>query len=265
MSYFDGCFKKGDYPMNYFKKKITFLLSCIILSILLFSCGARHCIKVDVTYKDDNFSYDHLKENGMVVGGTTSHFIYLTGEERIQYSSILSNILLEKLKDVHTIHLVHTMQLINVIGKENYFKIMENFDEEKGFRKETIDLMRDSIPDTRYILLASIENENIIDNSFEEYIEDDEGKKQLKTDYKKTYLLTVEFRIYDLFREQTVWNNLIYNEAEKTESRTTQTGCVEGCIDNIIQDILFGSPAEIGREEVLAKICEKLAENLSKT
>jgi hypothetical protein len=233
--------------------------------MLLPSCGAKHYLRDNVIYRDVNYSHDHLKNNGLIIGGISSQLIDLTDKERIKYSATLSNVLLEKLKDAHTIRVTNTLQLIGKIGREKYFNIMENFDETKLLEKESMHFMRDSIPDTKYILLAYIENENIIDNSYEEYIEDDEGKEKIETKYRKTYLLAIEFQIYDLLQEKMVWNNLIYNEAEQTESRTTRTGCVEGCMDQLIQTILFGEPAEIDREEVLTKIVKKLAENLAKT
>jgi hypothetical protein len=245
-------------------RKITLACFFIILSILFFSCGAKHHLIDEVIYRDDNFTYDHLVDNGMIISGISSRQVYLTFEERFEYSTILSNVLLERLKGVHTINIMNTSQLLDKIGKEEYLKIMETLDEEKIFREETLRFMRDSIANANYILLAYIENENIFDRS-SEYVESDESGEELITDYERIYLLTIEYQIYDLLQEKMVWNNSIHNEAEKTETRTTRTGCVESCIDNVINSILFGSPAEINREEVLAKSCEKFAENLSKT
>jgi len=244
--------------------KITLTRFLIIISFILCSCGASHYLRDDVIFKDDSFTYNHLKNNGMIIGGISSQLINLTAEERIKYSAILSNVLLEKLKDAHSIQIINTLQLINKIGKEKYFKIMDNFDMEKTVKMEIVHFLRDTLPEAKYILFAYIENENIIDNSFQEYIEDEEGKETLETEYKKTYLLTIEFQLYNVFHEKLVLNNIIYNEAKRTESRTTRTGCVESCIDNLIQDILFGEAAEIDREEVLVKISEKFAKDLGK-
>ena len=121
------------------------------------------------------------------------------------------------------------------------------------------------MPDIKYILIAYIENENIIDNSYEVYEDEDEQENETETEYKKTYLLSVDFKVYDLLQEKLVWNSVIYNQAENTESRTTRSGCFESFIDSIFQDILFGEPAEIDREEVLAKITDRLAEGLEKS
>jgi hypothetical protein len=62
-----------------------------------------------------------------------------------------------------------------------------------------------------------------------------------------------------------VWENSIFNQAQRTESRSTQTGCFESCVSDIVQQILFGEPAEISREEVFVKIVEKFAEDIAKT
>ena len=83
-------------------------------------------------------------------------------------------------------------------------------------------------------------------------------------DYNKTYYLTVKFQIYNLFQKAMIWSILMYNKAERSETRTTDTGCVESCVTGAINSILFGSPAEINREEVLAEIFKKFAENLAK-
>jgi len=252
-----------DHLMKNYKK-ITSTRFLVIISIILCSCGASHYLRDDVIFKDADFSYNYLKNNGMIIGGISSQLINLTTEERIKYSAILSNVLLEKLKDAHNIHIINTLQFIDKSGKEKYFEIMDTFDMEKTIKMETIHFLRDTLPEAKYILFAYIENENIIDNSFEEYIVDKEGKEKLETEYKKTYLLTIEFQMYDILQEKLVLNNIIYNEAKQTESRTTRTGCFESCIDNLIQDILFGEAAEIDREEVLAKISEKFAKDLVK-
>jgi hypothetical protein len=246
-------------------RNITSTLLYILISLLLLSCGASHHLRDNVVYIDDDFSYNHLRNNGIIIGGVSSQLINLSVEDRMKYSSLLSNKMLESLKDAYDIQLMNTLQFVHEIGKENYLEIMDNYDQEKTIEKETIHLIRDTIPNVKYILFAYIENENIIDKSFDKYIENKDGEKELQTKYKKTYLLAIEFQIYDLLQEKMVWNNLIYNEAKQTETRTTQTGCVEGCIDNLFQTILFGEPAEIDREEVLAKIFEKFAENLTKT
>ncbi len=244
--------------------KIIFTHFYIIITILFLSCGAKHYLKDEEIYKANNFSYNNLTNNGLIIGGISSQVIQLTNEERIEYSSILSNVLLEELKDVHKINIISSVQLIEKLGTANYFDIMENFDIGQELTIENIRFIGNSIPNIKYILLAYIENENIIDRSFDKYIEDEDGRK-LETDYEKIYLLTIDFQIYDISQEKIVWNNVIYNEAERSETRTTETGCFESCMGGIIQTILFGPPAEINREEVIAKTVEKFAENLSKT
>lgn len=249
--------------MNNFKKFILTYLS-IIISIIFCSCGASHHLRNDIIFKDSDFSYGNLKNNGLIIGGISSQLINLTPEERMKYSSIFSNVILEKLKGSHNIHFINTSQLFTKIGKEKYFETMEYFDSEKTITPDMVDFLRDTLPEAKYILFAHIENENIIDNSFEKYIENEEGKEELETEYKKTYLLTIEFQMYDLLQKKLVLNNIIYNQAKQTETRTTRTGCFESCIDDIFNTILFGEPAEIDREEVLTKISEKFAKDLVK-
>jgi hypothetical protein len=249
--------------MNYFKKIMSIQIF-VLTFMLLFSCGAKHHLIDNVVYKDDNFTYNHLKDNGIIVGGLSSPVVELSRKERIEYGSIISNILVDKMKDVHTINIINTIQLVDKLGKEKYFEIMENFDEVRMIKRENIQLIRDSIPYIKFMLLTSIENENIIDKSYQKYIEVEE-EKTIETEYVKTYLLTINFQIYDIFQEKMVWHNVIYNQAENSETRSTRTGCFESCMDDIIQTILFGSPAEIDRKEVLAKTVEKFVKDLGKT
>ncbi|MEJ2635619.1 MAG: hypothetical protein P8184_10035 [Calditrichia bacterium] len=244
--------------------KIRFPNFLIMLSIIFCSCGAGHHLTNDVIFKDTGFTYNQFKNSEMIIGGISSELINLTSEERIKYGAILSNVFVEKLKGAHNIHIVNTLQFMTKIGKEKYFEIMGNFDMEKAIRWESVRFVRDTMPDAKYILFAYIENENIIDRSIDQYIENEEGKKELETEYEKTYLMTIEFQMYDILQEKLVLNNVIYNQAERNESRTTRTGCVESCLDNVFQTILFGEPAEIDREEVLAKISEKYAKDLVK-
>jgi hypothetical protein len=239
------------------------IFGLITLILLLFSCGASHSLRDESLYKDDSFAYDHLKNNTMIIGGIASQMIKFTNEDRIRYSSIVSNILVEELEEVHKINMISTRQLISKIKKDDYFAMMEDFDLEHVFVVEDIRFIRDAVPNAKYILLAYIENENIIDRSYDEYVEV-EGEEQIETDYEKTYLLTIDFQLYDLLEEKMVWKNVIYNQAERTETRTTETGCFESCMDNMFQTMLFGSPAEIDRDEVIAETVERLAKNLAK-
>ncbi|MFC2083524.1 hypothetical protein ACFLS9_00550 [Bacteroidota bacterium] len=244
--------------MNIFKYLI------IITAIFLCSCGASHNIVEEIIYKDDGFSYNHMKKNDVAIGGITSQQLTFTDDVRIQYSSLFSTVLLENLKDVHSINIVNTSQLMQKIGRENYFNIMKEFDVEQTLIDEAMGFIKESIPEVEYLIIANIDNENIVDRSHRERIKDEKGEEKYETDYERTYYLTVEFHVYDLFQEEMIWNILMYNRAEKTETRTTETGCFESCITGAIQDILFGSPAEIDREEVLAEIYKDFADKLAK-
>ena len=249
--------------MNNAKNKALIYVS-ILFFIILCSCGASHHLRDDIIFKDGDFSYGNLTNNGLIIGGISSQLINLTPEERFKYSSIMSNVFLDKLKDAHRIHIINTSQFITRIGKEKYLETMDYFDTEKTITPEMVYFLKDTLPEAKYILFAYITNENIIDNSFENYIENEEGEDQLETEYRKTYLLTLEFQMFDLQQEKLVLNNIIYNEAEQSETRTTRTGCFDSCIDQITNSILFGEPAEIDREEVLAKISERFAKDLVK-
>jgi hypothetical protein len=123
---------------------------------------------------------------------------------------------------------------------------------------------QECLPNARYILFADLVNENIVDESHDQYVESEEGK-EIETEYKKTYYITVEFHLYDLIRKELVWENSIFNKAQRTESRTTQSGCFESCVNNLFQNLLFGEPAEISREEVFVKIVEKFAQDIAKS
>ncbi len=238
--------------MNYFKK-ILFALSIIIISLLLCSCGTKHSISDNIIYKDDNFSYNHLMSNGVIIGGIASQEIDFTNNERLQYNSHLSTIMIKELKDVH---IINTLQLKGKIGKDNYYSIIKEYDTEQMLSNEDMRVINESIPEIEYIIFAYIENEYISNESYTESTADDKGK--YKTVYKTTYSLALEFQIYDLYQEQMVWNNIMYNEAVKTQDRTEDSflGVVTG-------DVMSGAFVEIDREDVLEEIYEKFAEDLA--
>lgn len=240
---------------------IRLAILTLILSIF-FSCVTQFQLTDKILHKHDDFTYNQLKNNTMIIGGISSQVIDLSLEDRARYSSIISNILLEELADVHTIHIISTPQLLGKIGKESYLDMMVLLDEEPILYQDDISLIKNWVPDTRYILFANIENENVINRSSKEYIDDG---KNIETDYERTYLLTIDFQLYDLIIEDLVWNNVIYNQAERTETRSTGSGCFESCATSLLQSILLGTPAEISREEVLEKTTKKFVENLVKT
>jgi hypothetical protein len=249
--------------MNHFKK-IILTYSVLITSILIYSCGAKHHLRDDLIYKADNFTYNSLKGNGIIIAGISSEIVNFSREDRVENSTIISNNLVEKLEDAHTINIINTIQLIDKIGKSKYFEIMEKFDYQRTIDRENIQLIQNAMPGINFMLVTYIVNENIIDESYDEYIET-EGEKKLETEYEKSYFLTIDFQIYDIIQEEMVWHNVVYNEAERSETRTTRTGCVESCLDDIVQTILFGSAAEISREEVVSKTIETFAKNLART
>jgi len=239
--------------MSYFKK-ILFAHSIILISLFFYSCGTKHSIRDNVIYRDANFTYNHLMNNGIVIGGIASYKIILTNNERSQYSSLLSTVLIEQLKDVH---IINTLQLMNKIGKENYFSIMKDFVVEQMLMNEDMQIIRESMTEIAYIILAYIEDENISNESYTENTADDHGK--YKTVYKTTRSLAVEFQIYDVLEEKLVWSNIIYNETVKTNSRTD-----DNFLGIVVGDVISGAVVTIDREEVLEEIYEKFAEDLAK-
>ncbi len=237
----------------------------ILISILFLACGASHKLIDDTIFKDESFTYNHLKSNGLIVGGMVSDVIKVSREDRLEYSSTFSKVLIEKLKDVSRIQITNPLQLIDKMGRVSYFNMMEEFDDQKALSRVWADTLSATLPDVQYILFAYIVNENIVDESSDYDVESDEGVDYKEREYKKTYFITIDFLLYDLFRKELVWENSIFNKAQRTETRSTQTGCLESCINDIFQNILFGEPAEISREEVFVKIVEKFAEDISKT
>ncbi|MEN8192294.1 MAG: hypothetical protein ABFS12_05725 [Bacteroidota bacterium] len=244
-------------------KKII-LVSLIIGSFVLFhSCGASHNIVEEVVYKDNRFTFEQLMKKEVVIGGIASQQLHIPDHERIQYGTLLSTIIIEELKDVHNINIITTSQFIQRLGNENYINIMKEVDAEQVLMDEALDFITEEMPDFDYIITANIENENVIESSDSELVMDEYGEEEYETDYQRAYYLTVEFQVYDLKMKTMVWDIRLYNAAYRTETRTTETGCVESCISGTINDILFGSPAEIDREEVLAEIFIKFTEKLA--
>jgi len=240
--------------MNYLKK-LLFVYLVVIISFLLCSCFTKHSISDNVIYKDDSFSYNQLMNGGVVIGGITSKQINFTREERIQYDSHLSTIIIKEFKDVRVIN---TLQLMGKIGTDNYYSIMKEYDAELMLSNEDMRVIKESIPEIEYIIFVFIESEHINNDSYTESTADSEGK--YKTVYKTTYSLAAEFQIYDLSREQLVWNNIMYNEAVKTQNREEDSffGVVTG-------DVMSSAFVEIDREDVLEEIYEELAEVLAET
>jgi hypothetical protein len=233
--------------MNYLKKILPAHL-IILISFLLCSCSPKHLIRYDVIYKDDNFSYNHLISHGAIIGGIASQEISFSNKERAEYSSLLSTILNEH----RTAHFITTSQLMDKIGKESYFAIMNQYDVEQKLMDKDMQVIRDSIPEIAYIILAYIENETTSNTSYTDETANDEGK--YKTVNKSTRSLTVEFQIYDVFQEKMVQNNRIFDEA-----RRTGTSYADSFGDVVMDDLFFGAFRNVEREEVLEEIYEKFA------
>ncbi|MBN1446617.1 MAG: hypothetical protein JXA28_01700 [Bacteroidetes bacterium] len=63
--------------------------------------------------------------------------------------------------------------------------------------------------------------------------------------------MTIDFQLYDVRLPKMVMNNVLFNRMNRRETRTTRTGCLESCFDTVIDNLFFGTPAEISREEVI--------------
>jgi hypothetical protein len=237
--------------MNYLIKMLS-AHSFIIISLFLYSCGTTHSIRDDVIYKDDNFNYNLLMNSGVVIGGIASQQINFTNEERALYNSHFTTTMFKELKDVH---IISTSLFINKIGNENYSSIIKEFNFEREINSEDLGVIKESIPEKEYIIFAYIVSENTKNESYTEQTTDEKGK--YKTVYKTTYSLIAEFQIYDLSREKMVWNNMIFNEAVKTQNREEDSffGVVTG-------DVISSAFVSIDRENVLQEIYEKFAEDL---
>jgi len=246
--------------MKYSEKPAGILLA-VTAALLLMSCGASHNVRDESIDKDPNFGYDQLKGSGLLVAGVASQRAAFTREERVKVGNMISNMLIEKMQGAHDIHIVSTGRLVSSMGLDGYSDFIAGCDREGMFTREDIRILESSVPDIQYILLSYIVNENVIDRSDREYIYD-KDKTTVETTYDKFFFLSVDFQIYDVRREKMVWSNVIYNEAERSETRTSETGCMESCTSSVINTILFGSPAEISREEVLDEIVEHCVENL---
>ena len=135
--------------------------------------------------------------------------------------------------------------------------MIKEFNIQRYISNEYIRVIKEAIPEKEYIIFAYIVSENNKNESYTEKTADEEGK--YKTVYKTTYSLAAEFQIYDLSREQMVWNNMIFNEAVKTQNREEDSffGVVTG-------DVISSAYVTIDREDVLEEIYEKFAEDLIK-
>lgn len=237
---------------------------CIMAAaVLLASCGASHQLRDERMEQDIKFGFEKLRGHSLLVAGIATQAPDLAPEERARLGSMLSNMLIEHLEGAHDIRITGTGRLISAMGLEGYNGLMTGVDREGGLLHEDLPLIENAVGAFDYILLALILNENVIDYQDEEYVHS-AGDTELRTDYEKRYYLTVDFQLYDTKHEKMVWSNVIYNEAKNTESRTTPTGCVESCMSSMIQTLLFGSPAEISREEVLDEMVERCTENLQR-
>lgn len=250
---------------GYFKIFSTIIF--IFLFVNIFSCGTKHSLRDNIIYKYDHFSAEYLNQNTFIVGGISSGLIHLNDEERLYYGSLLTDVLLKKGgKKADSISVISTNHFGDRIGKDRYTGMMKMFDEKKKLNKETMQFLSKNIPDATFILLAYIDNEDIVNESFEEKIKDEDGKEELQITYKKRYYLTVEFQIYDILLEKMVLNNSISNVAKRTVKKTKQP--FDGFL-NLVEEVFEDErqppdPAKIKREDVLKKIFEKFAEDLSK-
>ncbi len=237
---------------------------CLAAAVLVISsCGPSHGLRDEHIEQDVRFGFDKLRGSSLLVAGVASEQPLFAAEERVRTGGMLSNMLIEKLGGAHGIRIVGSGQLVGSMGLDAYGGLMTRVDREGGLMHEDLPVLRDAVGEFDYILLAYITNENVIDFEDERTVPTKDGSER-ETEYEKRFYLTIDFQIYEVKHEKMVWSNVIYNEAVNTETRSTPSGCVESCFSSLLQTILFGTPAEISREEVLDEMVERFAENLQR-
>ena len=109
----------------------TIPICCLcVISIILLSCGASHHLRTDQIYQAGDFTYSDLKHSGFIVGGVSSGVIDMTYKVRMENNADFYETLLAEIKEAQVIHMMSPTQLLERIGRENYFNMMGNFDDE---------------------------------------------------------------------------------------------------------------------------------------
>lgn len=234
----------------------------VLAALLCTSCGSSIKIFDDRFEQDIGFGFDDLRKGTLLVAGAAAEPGFFAAEERVRFGSMVSNMFLEQLGGAPGIRVVGTGTAVRQLGLDAYEGFMRNVDHEGGLSREDIPFIDSVAADIRHVLVAYVTNENVMDFADEEYSSDGE---EVTTRYEKRYYLTIDFQLYDLAREKMVLSHVLHNEASRTESRTTSTGCVEGCVGSVLQSLFFGTPAEISREEVLSEMMQRFVGRLRVT
>lgn len=247
--------------VSVFPRSVPFAGFVFVL-FLCASCGPSSSVYDDRIEQDLGFGYDDLKKGSLLVAGISATPGYFGAQERARLGGTLANLLLAALHGAPGLHIIGPGTVVQRLGLDSYDDMMRGIDEEGGLSRQYLPVLDSVAPDIRHVLVAYVTNENVMDFADEHYSEDGE---EVTTDYEKRFYLTVDFQLYDIRYEKMVFSHIVHNEAMRSESRTTSTGCVEGCMQSVLQNLLFGTPAELNREEVLSEMVERFAERLRTT
>ncbi|NQT24073.1 hypothetical protein HQ585_01830 [candidate division KSB1 bacterium] len=245
-------------------KKFTLISACILMCAFLVSCGVRHSLHQTTLYQDSTFSVGDLQNKRLAVCGMASSFVSMSETERVEISMLLSTLLFDKcVEESSTMEIFNTKQVRYNLGEKLYTPLMKSLDSNSELDLKMMQSLSDSLPNTDYLLLGTIEDEVIRNDSVENTVESD-GEEMIETTYTRTYVISSEFQIYNLKSGKKVWHNAIENEASKSEKTEEKANPSLG---EIVTDIIFGEdeqldPVKLKREEVLEGIYKKLAKLL---
>ncbi len=237
-----------------------------VIGLALTGCAT----KVAGLKQSDTFTFPAVVGGKMAIGGVTSATANLDEGKRSSYATLLRNSILEERKEFN-VEPVGTV--INGTGA-NYARLMEEYRTTGSLSDQSLGLLREKLPRTRYVAFARLENDDVLNDRSETQQTDKKGRPiegSGKVIAKSERNVTAAIVVYDLKENNAAWTGSVTKSLTNTQqyNRLQELGVVQlvkaikGDGDASM-DQKYPFPAAPETHKVLAKVFEGFGENLPK-
>ncbi len=228
------------------------IISHVFLLIFLFFGCSVHNPNVIAFHKDKSFDHHRLVEGVLGICGIISIDQQFTKDERENFAALLQEVLRE---ERHDLVIVPVQQVMATAGKIIYDGIMAEYKEYPASVLESLKNIAFVENDFRYLLLGSIDLNEIREDQYKEVrpevdsdstlvntdviIDEEETlEKEVLSVFKTTRTVRASFHIYDMRSASLVWSCTL--EDSGSNSRSIGLGKKSGAAKEFAQSLSVG-------------------------
>jgi len=209
---------------------------------------------------NDSFTANALKDGKMIYGGMVSSQDDWTEKQADMYSDLARSTISSHREDIH---LSEPTYLIEHLGKEEFYRIQQEFAKNHELTKESITKISTASNSPRYIMFSRLLSDRVDHQENQHENKTSDGKTERVMEYKTTRHVVVHTKVYDLISSDVVLSGEMWQNDNNTGSGSSRHN--GSFLQNLVVDFLRSEPTypePPSLEGMLEKAFTGIAENL---